>query len=204
MAGFSGVHVFVAAAAANRARRRFRGSFALGKQSGGANCSGNTAMKRFSTRAVAAATLIGVLGCGVAGALAQDKRAIVQERRAAMKAQGAAMGGVKRYVDGEADQSTAAKSAGDLVKLARAEPGRFPQGTSTLDFPGESGAKPIIWSEWGKFLATQKTMVDEAVKLELAVKSGNKAAARDQLMRTAEAGCAACHRVYRERVGLPF
>jgi uncharacterized membrane protein len=81
MAGFGGVHVFVATAAANRARRRPWG---------------NTAMKRSLARAVAAAILIGVLGCGVAGALAQDKRAIVEQRRAAMKAQGAAMGGVKR------------------------------------------------------------------------------------------------------------
>ena len=160
-------------------------------------------MKRFLTRAVTAAILVGILGCGVAGALAQDKRAIVQERRAAIKAQGIAMGGVKRYVDGEADQTAAARSAGDLIKLARAEPERFPQGTSTLDFPGESGAKPIIWSEWSKFLAARKTMVDEVLKLELAVKSGDKKAA-DQLMRTAEAGCNGCHRVYRERVGLPF
>jgi cytochrome c556 len=161
-------------------------------------------MKAPLTRAVGAAILIAVLACGVAGALAQDKRAVVQERRAAMKAQGAAMGGVKRYVDGAADQSAAARSAGDLVRLVRSDAERFPPGTSTLDLPGESGAKPLIWSEWGKFLGAQKTMVDEAVKLELAVKSGNTAAVWDQLMRAAETGCAGCHRVYRERVGLPF
>ncbi|HEX3499822.1 MAG TPA: cytochrome c [Stellaceae bacterium] len=158
-------------------------------------------MRRRSIRAITA-ILIG-LG-GAAGALAQDKRAIVLERREAMKAQGVAMGGVKHYVDGQADQNTAVRSVGDLITLARAEPGRFPPGTSTLDFPGESGAKPIIWSEWGKFLTAQKTMLDEALKLELAVKSGNKAAAADQLRRTAEAGCSGCHRVYREKVGLPF
>ncbi len=126
-------------------------------------------MKRLPTRAVTAAILIAVLACGVAGALAQNKRAVVQERRAVMKAQGAAMGGVKRYVDGAADQSAAAQSAGEPVRLVRADHERFPPGTSTLDFPGESGAKPLIWSEWGKFLAAQKAMVDEAVKLELAV-----------------------------------
>ncbi len=161
-------------------------------------------MKRLLTRAVTTAIFIAVLACGVAGALAQDKRAVVQERRAVMKAQGAAMGGVKRYVDGAADQNAAARSAGELISLVRADPERFPPGTSTLDFPGESGAKPLIWSEWGKFLAAQKTMVGEAVKLELAVKSGNRAAVWDQLMRAAETGCAGCHRVYRERVGLPF
>jgi cytochrome c556 len=161
-------------------------------------------MKRLLTRAVTTAILIAVLACGVAGALAQDQRAIVQERRAAMKAQGAAMGGVKRYVDGAADQSAAARSVGALVRLTLGEPDRFPPGTSTLDFPGESGAKPLIWSEWEKFLAAQKTMVDEALKLELAVKSGDRAAAAEQLMRAAETGCAGCHRLYRERVGLPF
>ena len=161
-------------------------------------------MKPSPTRAVTTAILIAVLGPGVAGALAQDKRAVVQERRAVMKAQGAAMGGVKRYVDGAADQGAAARSAGDLVRLVRADPERFPPGTSTLDLPGESGAKPLIWSEWAKVLAAQKIMVDEAVKLELAVKSGDRAAVWDQLMRAAETGCAGCHRVYRERVGLPF
>ena len=161
-------------------------------------------MTRLLTRAVTAALLIGALACGVVGALAQDKRAIVQERRAVMKAQGAAMGGVKQYVDGAADQSAAARSASELVRLVRADPERFPPGTSTLDLPGESGAKPLIWSEWGKFRAAQKIMVDEAVKLELAVKSGDRAAVWDQLMRAAETGCAGCHRVYRERVGLPF
>jgi cytochrome c556 len=161
-------------------------------------------MKRCLTRAMTTAILSGILGCAVAGALAQDKRAIVQERRAAMKAQGEAMGGVKRYVDGAADQATAARSVGELVRLARAEPGRFPPGTSTIDFPGESGAKPIIWSDWEKFLAAQRTMVDEAFALERAVQSGDKGAARDQLMRTAQAGCAECHRVYRQSIGLPF
>ena len=161
-------------------------------------------MKCFPIRAVAAAILIGVLGCGAAGAPAQDKRAVVEERRAAMKAQGDAMAGVKRYIDGDADQGAAARSAGDLVRLTRSEPERFPPGTSTLDFPGESGAKPIIWSEWEKFLTGQKRMVDEAVKLELAVKSGNKNAAADQFKRVAEEGCVGCHRLYREKVGLPF
>src|SRR5438552_16260910 len=71
------------------------------------------------SRTIAAAVLVGVLGCFAAGALAQDKRAIVQERRAAMKAQGEAMGGVKRYVDGAADQNAAAQSAGELVRLTR-------------------------------------------------------------------------------------
>jgi cytochrome c556 len=148
--------------------------------------------------------LLVVLSCFATGALAQDKRAIVQERRAAMKAQGEAMGGVKRYVDGEADQNAAARSAGELVRLTRGDPGRFPPGTSTLDLPGETGAKPLIWGEWGKFLAAANTMIDEAVKLELAVKSGNKAVASEQLMRTGETGCIGCHRFYRQRVGLPF
>src|SRR3979409_1551562 len=121
-------------------------------------------MKHLPSRAVTAATLIAALACGVAGALAQDKRAVVQERGPAMKAQGAAMGDVKRYGDGAADQGAAARSVGDLIRLVRSDAERFPPGTSTLDFPGESGAKPLIWSEWGKFLAAQKKMVDEAVK----------------------------------------
>jgi cytochrome c556 len=156
------------------------------------------------SRIISAVILLAALDCGGARALAQDKRAIVQERRAAMKAQGDAMGGVKRYVDGEADQNAAARSAGELVRLTRGDPGRFPPGTSTLDLPGETGAKPLIWGEWGNFLTAANTMIDQAVKLELAVKSGSKAAASEQLMRTGETGCIFCHHLYRQRIGLPF
>ena len=161
-------------------------------------------MSKALAGAVAVGAMIVALSWGAGTVSAQDATAVVKDRQATMKAQGAAMGGVKRYVDGAADQNAAARSAGELISLVRADPERFPPGTSTLDFPGESGAKPLIWSEWGKFLAAQKTMVGEAVKLELAVKSGNRAAVWDQLMRAAETGCAGCHRVYRERVGLPF
>jgi cytochrome c556 len=164
-------------------------------------CMERTRMKKAMIGAVATGAMIVALGWGAAGVSAQDNEAVVKDRQATMKAQGAAMGSIKKYLDGDVDQATAAKSADDLVKLAQSLPGKFTQGTSTTDFPGKSGAKPIIWSEMDKFLAAQKNMVSQAEKLDVAVKSGDKKAAAEQYATTGKDGCGGCHNTYREKLG---
>ncbi|MBV9522248.1 MAG: cytochrome c, partial [Alphaproteobacteria bacterium] len=73
--------------------------------------------------------------------------------------------------------------------------------TGMAEFPGKSGAKPAIWTDWDKFLAAQKTMVDEAQKLEAAVKSGDKQAIQDRWSSVSKNGCGGCHTTFRERLG---
>src|SRR5262249_11961324 len=117
-----------------------------------------------------------------------------------MKAQGAAMEVIKNYIDGKADQAAAVKSADDLLRICESLPSKFPPGTSTDDFPGKSGAKPIIWTDWDKFVAGQKAMVAETEKLDAAVKAGNKQAAADGFAAVGKNGCGACHGTYRQKL----
>jgi cytochrome c556 len=157
-------------------------------------------MKKIMGGAVALGALVAALSWGVGGVAAQDKEAQLKDRQATMKAQGAAMSGIKKYLDGEADLAAATKSADDLVKISMTLPEKFPKGTSMADFPGKTGARPIIWTDWDKFLAAQKNLVAQTEKLDAAVKSGDKKAAADQFATTGKEGCAACHNVYREKL----
>jgi cytochrome c556 len=154
-------------------------------------------MKRIIASALAASALTIALAWGAASVSAQDKLAAVMDRRDTMKAQGKALEAIKGYIDGKADQADATKSADDLVKLSASLPTKFPEGTSADDFPGKSGAKPIIWTDWNKFLEGQKTMASLAEKLDAAVKSGNKTAVADGFAAIGKDGCGACHTTYR-------
>jgi cytochrome c556 len=154
-------------------------------------------MIRIVSSALAVSAVVVALGWGVVSVSAQDKEAAVMDRRDTMKAQAAAMGKIKDFLDGKIDQAAANQAADDLVKIANSLPDKFPKGTSTEDFPGKSGAKPIIWSDWDKFVAAQKQEAGEIVKLNAAVKSGDKKAVADQFANTGKDGCGNCHGTYR-------
>jgi cytochrome c556 len=153
-------------------------------------------MSKALAGAVAIGVMIAALSWGVGTASAQDATAVVKDRQATMKLQGAAMGGVKKYIDGDADQATATKSAEDLVVISVSLAGKFPKGTGNAEVP-TSNAKPIIWTESDKFAAAQKSLVDQAQKLVVAVKSGDKKAAAEQFAATGKDGCGACHGTFR-------
>jgi cytochrome c556 len=145
---------------------------------------------------VAIGALIVGLGWGAASVSAQDSAAIVKDRQDTMKAQGAAMGGIKKYLDGDADQAAGTKSADDLVKLAQSLPSKFPKNTGNVEVPS-SYAKPEIWTDNDKFLAARNNMVAQAEKLDAAVKNGDKKMAADQFATTGKEGCGGCHGTFR-------
>lgn len=153
-------------------------------------------MSKALTGAVVIGALIVALGWGVGTVSAQDAEAIVKDRQATMKAQGAAMAGVKKYIDGDADLAAGTKSAEDLVKISDSLGSKFPKGSGNAEVP-TSHAKPIIWSDNDKFVAAQKTLVGQAEKLVVAVKSGDKKAAAEQYAATGKDGCGACHSTFR-------
>ena len=155
-------------------------------------------MRRGLIGAAAIALALGV--SGGAAVLAQDKEAVVKDRQQFMKSQGAALGGIKAYLDGNADLAKAQESAVQLASLAKQIPDKFPKGTGMADLPGKSGAKPAIWTEWDKFLEHQKTLVTETEKLVEATKSGDKAKIADQFAATGKNGCGGCHTPYREKL----
>jgi cytochrome c556 len=149
--------------------------------------------------AAAALALAASVGGGAA-VLAQDKEAIVKDRQQFMKSQGAALGSVKAYLDGNAELGKAQEGAVQLASLAKQIPEKFPKGTGMAEFPGKSGAKPAIWTEWDKFLEHQKTLVSETEKLVDATKSGDKAKIAEQFANTGKNGCGGCHTPYREKL----
>src|SRR4051794_1253526 len=133
-------------------------------------------------------TLAGVFAIallsGVAGVAAQDKEAVAKDRQQTMKAQGAALGSVKAYLDDKADLAKAQEGATQLASLAKTLPAKFPAGTGMADLPGKSAAKPEIWTEKDKFAAAEKQMADEADKLVAATKTGDKAKIASQFAST--------------------
>ncbi len=158
-------------------------------------------MRKITKSVITAGAAMVLIGCGQGILCAQDREAAVKDRQATMKAQAAAMAGVKKYLEGDVDQGVAIKNVDDLVKIAQSLPDKFAsKDTSTTDFPGKSGAKPIIWTDWDKFLDAQKNMVNQAEKLTAAVKNGDKRAAADQFATTGKEGCGGCHSTYREKL----
>jgi cytochrome c556 len=153
-------------------------------------------MKRITAGGIVAGALVLALGWGTTTVSAQDKEAVVKDRQETMKAQGAAMGTIKKYIDGEADQAAAIKSAEDLAKIGPTLPSKFPKDTGNAQVPA-SYAKPTIWTESDKFLAAEKNLGVQVDKLVVAVKSGDKKAAADQFAITGKEGCGGCHTPYR-------
>lgn len=150
--------------------------------------------------AIAVSALVVAVGWGTAVVFAQDREAIVKDRLATMKAMSAAISGIKKYLDGQTDQ-VPAKNAEDIVKAALSLPEKFPHGTGMEAFPDKSAAKPVIWTDWDKFLAVQKNLVAQAQRLEAAVKTGDKKAVAEEYAATIDKGCGACHETYRENLG---
>jgi cytochrome c556 len=140
------------------------------------------------------------VGLGAVSVLAQDKATIIKERRDAMKRQGDDMKAVQDYVKGEGDQATAVAKINDLLAINGKIVTLFPPGTSMTDFPGKTGAKPAIWTEWDKFKALPDGLKTEEEKLLTAVKSGDKTAIGAQLSATGKNGCGSCHTPYREKL----
>ena len=158
-------------------------------------------MKKGVQRVLSVGAVVFLIGYGAASVFAQDREAAVADRQATMKAQGAAMAGIKKYLEDASDQTAASKNAEELAKLASMLRTKFPAGTSTVDFPGKSGAKPTIWTEADKFSSAEKTMVEQATKLDAVVKSGDKKAIAEQLATTGKEGCGGCHATFREKLG---
>jgi cytochrome c556 len=157
-------------------------------------------MKRIVGGAVAASALVAMLGWSAASFSAPDAASVVKERQATMKRQSADLKSIKQYLDGSADQAAATKAAGNLLEAASSLHTLFPKGTGMDEFPGKSGAKPVIWSEPDKFSAAQKTLVEDVQKLDAAIKSGDKKAAEEQFSNVGKNGCGGCHGTFRQKL----
>ena len=136
---------------------------------------------------------------GIAGAaLAQDKEAVIKQRQDTMRGQGKALGNIKAFLDGKADQAQAEAGAADLAQSTRKIPDLFPPGSNAASPSGKYAPKPAIWSEWDKFLEAQKAAVAKADALLAAVKGGAKAEIQTAFADLGKNGCGNCHKNFRE------
>ncbi len=96
-----------------------------------------------------AVALAAALGAGFA--TAQDKAALIKQRQALMKQQAAGLKSIQDFVVGEIDRNTALAKIDELLTLPPQIVALFPPGTSVVDFPGQTHAKPEIWTQWDRF-----------------------------------------------------
>ena len=109
------------------------------------------------------------------------------------------MAAVKAYIDDKADLASAQAAGADEVTQVAKIPDLFPKGTGMAEFPGKSYAKPAVWTDWDKFLATAKTANAKAEALNAALKGGDKAAITAAFGDMGKNGCGACHEPFREK-----
>jgi cytochrome c556 len=157
-------------------------------------------MKRIIASALAASALTVAIGWGTATVMAQDKLGIIMDRRDTMKAQGKALETARFYAEGRASQTEAEAAVAKLIDTTKGLVEKFPPGTGMAEFPGKSGAKPAIWSEWDKFKAAPQASVTQEEKLLAFIKAGDKQGVSTQVKATWDDGCQVCHIPYREKL----
>src|ERR1700751_4210664 len=145
---------------------------------------------------VAAVVFVGVTGI----ALAQDKETVLKDRQATMKEQGKDMQSIKAFLDGKGDLAQAKEGAVNLTQTTKKIPALFPPGTGGPNPTGDYVAKPVIWTDWDKFLDAQKTAAAKADALLVAVNGGDKAAIETAFNDLGKNGCGACHTTFREKI----
>jgi cytochrome c556 len=137
------------------------------------------------------------LAAGTNFGLAQDKAAVIKERRALMKKQAEDLKAIQSYVSGETSQDTAIAKVTELLTLPPKITGLFPPGTSIVDFPQATHAKPEIWEHWDRFQDVPSALRRAELRLADAVKAGSKQDVLDELDTVGRVGCGACHTFFR-------
>ena len=133
-------------------------------------------------------------------ALGQDRETVLKDRQATMKEQGKDIGAVKAYLDGKGDLAQAKTGAAGLTQTTKKIPELFPPGTGGPNPTGDYVAKPVIWTDWNKFLDAQKAAVSKADALLVAVNGGDKTAIEAAFNDLGKNGCGACHTTFREKI----
>jgi cytochrome c556 len=147
------------------------------------------------------AAALAIVAAGVTGvALGQDRETVLKDRQATMKQQGKDTGAVKAYLDGKGDLAQAKAGAADLTQTTKKIPELFPPGTGGPNPTGDYVAKPVIWTDWNKFLDAQKTAAAKADALLVAVNGGDKTAIEAAFNDLGKNGCGGCHTTFREKI----
>ena len=132
---------------------------------------------RFRVGMVAASAWI-IFAAG-AVAFAQDKSDVIKTRHDFMESQQKAVNAVAAFGKGTGDRQGAIDGVNTLLakstELGEKLAAFFPPGTSMVDFPGKTYAKPEIWQEFDKFQAMPAKLHDAELELLDTVKTADAA-----------------------------
>ncbi len=146
---------------------------------------------------VIAGMLGALLASGGDAVQAQDKAAIIKQRQSLMKQQAEALKVIQSYISGGTDRDTAIARSTELLTLPPQITGLFPTGTSIVDFPGATHAKPEIWQQWDRFKDVPVVLRRAEQRLADAIRTGSKQDVLDELDTVGRTGCGACHTYFR-------
>lgn len=135
-------------------------------------------------------------------ALAADPAQVIKERRDLMKQQGGYMKTIAGYLKEDMGTSgDVAKAAEGLMGTSQKITSLFPEDTSMDDvMDPQTGAKPVIWSEWGKFENAAKNLHMKAENLHTVAMGGDKGAIAAAFGDLGKNGCGGCHETFRQKL----
>lgn len=161
-------------------------------------------MKRFFRAGVATAAGAALLvAAGAATVMADDsKEAIVKARQDFMEDQQHAVNAINAFAKGTGDRAAAIDGANKLIDYSKQMEAKFavlfPPGTSSVDVPDKSKAKPELWQHLDEVKAAPAKLRVAELKLVDVVKTADPAAVGDAMRSTYRGSCnGLCHDSYR-------
>ena len=147
-----------------------------------------------------AVAILSLVGFATIVTLVQAQSDAIDQRRALMKANGAAMKAINDIVKAGGPVADLAPHATKLSQDAQALAPLFPAGSDQPQGkePGQTMAKAEIWSNPDDFAAKLKAFQDESAMLQTAVAGGDMAAVTAQLEKVGGT-CGGCHKEYRAK-----
>ena len=147
--------------------------------------------------------LVLALGCGAVGVVtaADDPAAAIAARRDLMKGQGKQMGIINDFVQNKKGSAADVVAAAKVLEETAAKiPSLFPKGSSLDDFPGKTGAKPVIWEKWDDFQKAAAYLGSEAKELAEVAETGDTAKIAEHFGDVGKDGCGGCHTTFRQKL----
>ena len=150
-------------------------------------------------KAAVTLALIGVAALAGAASARQSSdpaHDIVATRKAGFAMSAVTVNAINAGVEGGAPLASQRFAVGALQKWAHAIPGAFPAGTSAADLPGQTMAKPEIWSDRAGFEAKAADYA-AAVDTLASLAQGSDAEAFEDQFAVVRQSCGSCHNPYR-------
>jgi Cytochrome c556 len=146
-----------------------------------------------------AIAVVTVVGFAAIATLVQAADPIT-DRREAMKSNGAAAKAISEILKAGGPAADIAPQAAKINDVAMKIATLFPAGSDQPQGkdPGQTMAKPEIWSDPAGFAEKVKAFQDEAAMFNTAVAGGDMAAIKAEFDKLGET-CGGCHKVYRAK-----